>query len=169
MAAASLDRRACQRSQSCCNPSQKSALMPSTRARRSAVSGVTARFPLMTSFSRGNETPSRTAKADCVTPIGTRNSSRSISPGCVGGRCVGRRLWTSAPRSARLVVVCDFNFVGIPVLPLEADPELVVDANAVLSGSVAFQAFEAIARGHVQLAEISHPIELCQLASDRRP
>jgi hypothetical protein len=61
------------------------------------------------------------------------------------------------------VVDCDFNFVGIPVLPLEADPELIVDANAVLSGAVAFQAFEAIARRHAQLAELSHPIELSEV------
>jgi hypothetical protein len=52
---------------------------------------------------------------------------------------------------------------------MEADPELVVDANVVLPGAVAFQAFEAIPRRHAELAEISHPIELCQLASDRRP
>src|SRR3546814_12244244 len=39
----------------------------------------------------------RAAKADGVTPRGTRNSSRNISPGCVGGRWVGRLRWTSAP------------------------------------------------------------------------
>ncbi len=81
----SVDRMACQRSQSCCNPSQKSALIPVTRAKRSAVSGVTARLPRMISFKRGNDTPRRTAKDDCDRPKGLRNSSRSISPGCVGG------------------------------------------------------------------------------------
>lgn len=41
---------------------------------------------------------------------------------------------------------------------MEADAELVVDANAVLSGAVAFQAFETIPRRDAQLAEIAHPI-----------
>ena len=44
---------ACQRSQSCWSPSQKSAGIPRTRARRKAVSGVTARRPRTISFSRG--------------------------------------------------------------------------------------------------------------------
>jgi hypothetical protein len=45
------DRKACHRSQSCSRPSQKSALMPMTWARRKAVSGVTERFPLTTVIS----------------------------------------------------------------------------------------------------------------------
>ena len=44
MAAASAERNACHRSQSCWRPSQKSALMPVTWAKRRAVSGVTARL-----------------------------------------------------------------------------------------------------------------------------
>ena len=52
IALASSDGSACQRSQSSCRPSQKSALMPVTRARRSAVSGVTDRLPRTTSFKR---------------------------------------------------------------------------------------------------------------------
>ena len=89
MTAAFLDRNACHRSQSCCNPTQKSAFIPVTQANRSAVSGVTARLPRMISLRRGNDTPERTAKADCEMPSGSGNSSRSISPGCVGGRRVG--------------------------------------------------------------------------------
>jgi hypothetical protein len=38
------------------------------------------------------DTPSRIANADCVMFKGLRNSSNSISPGCVGGRWVGSRL-----------------------------------------------------------------------------
>jgi hypothetical protein len=67
------------------------------------------------------------------------------------------------------VVVCDFDFVGISVLPPETDPELVIDADAVLPRAVTFQAFEAIAWGDTQLAEVTHPIELRQFAPDHRP
>ena len=141
--------------------------MPSTRARRNAVSGVTARLPLMISFSRGNETPRRAAKADWVIPKGARNSSRSISPGCVGGRWVGRRRRTSGAR--RLVVVRDFDFVGIAILPPEADPKLVIDANTVLPRTVAPQALESIARRDAQFLKHPHTIELVELASYHRP
>jgi pimeloyl-ACP methyl ester carboxylesterase len=79
--------------------------MPVTCASRNAVSGVTPRFPRMISFKRGNETPSRMAKALCDTPSGLRNSSSNISPGCVGGRCDGSRRATSGRARDRLVVV----------------------------------------------------------------
>jgi hypothetical protein len=129
---------ACQRSQSCCNPSQKSALIPVTRARRRAVSGVTPRLPRTISFNRGNETPRRIAKADCDTPRGFRNSSSSISPGCVGGTCVGSgRATKEGPLGRRLVVVDDLDFVGISALPEKANPILFVNSNAILPGSLA--------------------------------
>jgi hypothetical protein len=44
----------------------------------------------------------------------------SISPGCVGGRCVGRRRDTRARVLRGSMVVRDFDFVGIAVLPSEA-------------------------------------------------
>lgn len=72
-------RMARQRSQSSCNPSQKSADMPTTRASLRAVSGVNDRFPRIISLSRGNETPSRTANSDCVIPRGLMNSSSNIN------------------------------------------------------------------------------------------
>jgi hypothetical protein len=59
---------------------------PKTRASLKAVSGVTPLLPRRTSFSRGKEIPRRIAKADWEIPSATRNSSRSISPGWVGGR-----------------------------------------------------------------------------------
>jgi len=129
---------ACHRSQSSWSPSQKSARIPKTRSRRSAVSGDTARRPRTISFKRGNDTPSLTAKSDCVTPRGFRNSSRSISPGCVGGRCVGSLM--SAVRGlglSALVVVRDFDVVGIVTLPSETHSILVVDPNAVQMTSCA--------------------------------
>jgi len=89
---------ACHRSQSSCNPSQKSADVRKTRASRSAVSGVTERLARIISLRRGKDTPRRTANSDCVMPSGFRNSSSSISPGCDGYRSTCR-LYT-AKRSA---------------------------------------------------------------------
>jgi len=82
---------ACQRSQSCCKPNQKFADIPNTRDNRKAVSGVTERRPLMISLRRGYETPRRRASSACVSSRGLTNSSKSISPGWVGGRFRGSR------------------------------------------------------------------------------
>jgi len=79
-------RNACQRSQPCWSPSQKSALMQATWARRRAVSGVTPRRALITSLSRANDTPNCSAMADYGIPSGLRNTASRISPGRVGGR-----------------------------------------------------------------------------------
>ena len=46
---------------------------------------------------------------------------------CVGGRSFGRRRLAS-----RLVVIGDFDFVGMAFLPFETDPVLLVDPDAVL-------------------------------------
>src|SRR6266566_5274300 len=140
MRSASFERSTCQRSQSNCKPSQKSALIPVTWAKRSAVSGVTPRFWRIISFSRGKETPRRIAKADCDIPNGLRNSSKSISPGCTGGIAVGKRRRTSGRTPAeRLVVVRDFDFVGIASLPAETDPVLFIDADTVLTSPISLK------------------------------
>src|SRR6476659_1154489 len=124
----------------------------------------------MISFSRGNETPRRIAKADCEIPRGFRNSSRSISPGCVGGRVVGRRRRTSRCfRPRGLVVVRDFNFVGIAVLPGEAYSILIVDSNTVLTSAATNQALESISRWHRKFLQVTHPIELSQLPASDSP
>ena len=70
--------------------------------------------------------------------------SSAAQPGCVGGLFVGKRLSTSTSRldfpraAARLVVVGDFDFVGITILPPGADAIPIVDTNALLTGSIAF-------------------------------
>src|SRR5574338_833978 len=117
----------------------------------------------MISFRRGNDTPSRTANADCEMPRGLRNSSRSISPGDVGGRVLGRRRCTSP--GTRLVVIGDFDVVGMAGLPPEADPVLLIDANAVLPPPVSPQALQAVAGWHAQLREVADPVQLVQLAA----
>jgi hypothetical protein len=58
-----------------------------------------------------------------------------------------------------LVVICDFDVVGIAVFPSEADAPLFVNADAVLSGSISFQCFEVIAWGDAECVECSAGIE----------
>ncbi|MDP9202881.1 MAG: hypothetical protein M3P26_13245, partial [Gemmatimonadota bacterium] len=60
------------------------------------------------------------AKADWDMPNGFKNSSKSISPGWTAGISVGSRRRTSGLIGIkRLVVVRDFDFVGITSLPAE--------------------------------------------------
>jgi hypothetical protein len=67
------------------------------------------------------------------------------------------------------MVVRDFDFVGITVLPAKADPVLIVDPDAVLPDPVSSQALEAIPGWDAQLPQILHSIHLCQLAPCDRP
>ena len=57
---------------------------------------------------------------------GLIKSSRNTSPGCTGAILFGIR-----PRL--LVVVDNFNVIGRPLVPCEANPPLIVDADAVLT------------------------------------
>ena len=75
---------------------QNAADVPKNFERRRAVSGVRSRRPFTRLFTRWKETPIRLASSDWVSPRGSRNSSRSISPGCVGARCVGTRTMASS-------------------------------------------------------------------------
>lgn len=167
---------ACQRSQSTCSPSQKSADIPRTRASRSAVSDVIERLPRMISLSLGNEIPRRIANSDWVMPSGLTNSSSNISPGRVGGRRRGNRRATRA--CARpcesvvpglLVIIRDLNLVDISSLPSETNPILIVNSDAVLSVSVRPQPFEAISRWYSELTESFHAINLIEFPSGHLP
>jgi len=53
-----------------------------------------------------------------------------------------------------LVIIGDFNFVGVVAFPMEADAPLVVDADAVLPESVAAQGFQAVARRDAEFFEV---------------
>lgn len=69
----------------------------------------------------------------------------------------------------RLVIVRDFDVVGIAAPPGETDAILLIDTDAVLATAIARQPLEPIAGGHGKLPEIAHPIELGELPSGRRP
>src|SRR5687768_9142211 len=61
------------------------------------------------------------------------------------------------------------DVVGMAVLPPETDPELLVDADAVLPGPVASRSLEAIPGGDAQLAQAANAIELVEFALGHRP
>lgn len=69
----------------------------------------------------------------------------------------------------RLVVVGDFDLVGITALPSETNPVLIVDPNAMLAGPIAPEAFQPVARWHGQFSELPHSIELGQLPAHDGP
>ena len=66
----------------------------------------------------------------------------------------------------RLVVVRDFDFVGINPLPAETDPVLIIDADAVFTASISFKALKSVSRCNRELAQVPDPIKLRQLATD---
>jgi hypothetical protein len=57
------------------------------------------------------------------------------------------------------VVVNYFNLGRARVGPFETDPPLVVDANAVLAGPVAFQLLQAVTRRNPKIVEIHGSVE----------
>ncbi len=69
-----------------CRLVQKRALVPKYRASLSAVSAVMALSPRTMSYMRGAGTPISCASLYEVIPKGSRNSSASISPGCIGSK-----------------------------------------------------------------------------------
>ncbi len=168
---------ACQRSQSSCSPSQKSADIPKTLPSLRAVSSVTPLLLLIISFNRGNDTPSLSAKSTWLTPSGLRNSSSNISPGCVGGRFVGSRLLAADlayvagfedPR-IDLVVVRDFNTECISILPSKTYPILLIYSDTYLSFPISLQLFQLISRRNCQVPHSGRPVDLIQFSTGRRP
>lgn len=73
--------RASRSSYSSCNPIQNCTEVPNTLARRKAVSAVMPRLPSTISLMRRGGTPMELASLVWLIAIGSRNSSRRISPG----------------------------------------------------------------------------------------
>ena len=97
-----------------------------------------------------------------------KKSSRSASPGCVGGRSVGMRTINSSKESvARRSSVIIYNLYGSrPALgPDETDPVLVVDANAVLPASVPTQCFEPTATRLPQVRNRAGRVQVVEFAA----
>ena len=63
-----------------------------------------------------------------------------------------------------LVIVSDFNLLGILTIPSKTHPILVVNPDAVLSGPAALERFESVARRWAQFVEPGSGFELGELA-----
>ena len=72
-------------------------------------------------------------------------------------------------RRVMSVVVSDLYLSGTIIGPSEANAVLVVDSDAVLTGSIAFELFETIARWDPQVLEILSLIQLVQFSSGNLP
>lgn len=66
------------------------------------------------------------------------------------------------------MVVHDLNILRAFRRPHEAHAELVVDANTVLTGTVALQRFQPIARRHAQVIKFPGPVQHGKLANGPR-
>lgn len=133
--------------------------MPKNFASRSAVLGVTPRRPLTSSLTRWYGTRIASANWRCDRPIGSRNSRNSISPGCVGTRCVG----TLIMLPLESVVIDDFD-VGRPgVGPAKTNSVTPVDADAVLPPTIGPKGLQPVARRHRQVTERGGRIHLLKL------
>ena len=62
------------------------------------------------------------------------------------------------------MVIHDFQPLRVCAPPNEANPPLVIDADAVLAGPVAFQGFQPVARRRKQIAQHPRPVQILQLA-----
>jgi hypothetical protein len=63
------------------------------------------------------------------------------------------------------VIVHDLHIPCRSLAPFEAYPPLIIDADAVLSTTVAMQSFEPIARRHPQIVELLGRVDGKQLGS----
>jgi hypothetical protein len=63
------------------------------------------------------------------------------------------------------MVVGDFDFIGIFILPAETHTILLVDSDAVLGSSIRFQALKPVTGRNRQVEQILHPIDLIQFSA----
>jgi len=112
-----IDPRAPSRSKSACSPSQNPSEVPKKAASRKAVSAVIPRFASTISLMRLGGTPVARASAFWLMSMGTRNSSRSTSPGWMFGiffiACLGDRpRFQQCPRLLRSSLAEDHRGQG---------------------------------------------------------
>src|SRR6516225_4598925 len=128
-----------------CRVIQNSGLVLKKRAKRRAVSAVTARSPLTMAPIRVAGTRKAIAKALIDIRSGLRNSSFSTSPG-----------WavTRLGVAIGLVVIDDFDIGRSFFGPREADAPLIIDPDRVLSPTTTGQRLQPVCRWCAQVVEL---------------
>jgi len=154
---------ACHRSQSDCKPIQNSGEVLKRRARRSAVSAVTPRRPLMISLRRFSGIRILRAASTWVSPEGRRNSSSSISPGGVGGR-----FKSSTDRGPSMVIFAR-DIISLTFFESKRDSILVVHSDAEVSGTGTLQRFQPVACGKLQVLEAAGLVDRVELSANHQP
>ncbi len=66
------------------------------------------------------------------------------------------------------MIVNNFNIFRIAILPDEAHPKLIIDADAVLAGAITLQCFKVVAGWRPQILKAGRGIDVAQLASADR-
>src|SRR5207302_9714004 len=92
-------------------------------------------------------------------PSGFMNSSRRISPGGIGSRCL-------VPMSVS-VIVDEFHIRCIGIIPPKADAPLIVDADTVLALPGSAQRLEPIAGRDHQVLDGPRAMQVQQLSARR--
>src|ERR1035437_2425288 len=90
------------------------------------------------------------ASAYWLKPSGSMKSWNRISPGCTGA---------SFLVFIYSMVIHNFNVVRVFTVPAEANAPWVVDADAVLSGAIAFQGFQAVAGRQGQVTQFARALK----------
>jgi hypothetical protein len=67
------------------------------------------------------------------------------------------------------MVVRDLDFVGMAVLPLEAQSVLIIETYAVLAGTITPKSLEPIPRWHAQFLKCPDAVQLIELPACNRP
>jgi hypothetical protein len=148
------------RSCTVCRLLQNSGEVPKASASSQAVSGEIPRLPLMISFTRCTGIFRWVASARCVSSRGSRNSFWSMTPGWVAVRFDG----IICLASSWVVIVHDFNIIGVGCLPAKNNTPLRIDPNAVTSAEHAMKRFKPATRGHPQIFQGGGRIQQIELA-----
>jgi hypothetical protein len=61
------------------------------------------------------------------------------------------------------VVINDFHIFCTCIRPTKTDTPLIVDTNAVLTGTITLECFKVIAGGHLQIIKSTSDLELSKL------
>lgn len=121
----------------------------------SAISGETDRFRRVISLIAIGVAPIAFATAYALNPNGFIKSSNNTSPGCTGGI---RSTFIS------LMVIHEFDFMRIALMPPKTQAVLVVHANAELPSALSLKLLHPVPRGHAQIHQSHRFVQIRELS-----